>query len=1226
MFFIKGGDNVNIDKLLEEELLRKRARLRNESKAKDKPLVISDSDILKLVSNKPRTKEEFNKLVDVDYRYTSEFLDTINSMLKVAPDLRALTPEIKNTLKELEKKLVEINKRNRMLYMPKLPAASYDLNSSLNDPFDLLFRNKSFKITNKNPEIFKLFNAVYRDTSKAYRDKGIKDLYVGYPFIKGKIADDFYIHAPLALFPITIEKGIDFIRLKLDTSREVTYNSHLILASYKFNDVNKSLPNCVIEDPNLSTFLTDLVDFYANEGIHFYSVSKTMTPFQNVSSDTLKYYKIGDYNILSYAVLARFSSYSTILQKDFEAILSNDVITNNLYKLLASETANFDSGEEAPEELDYVGELNSSQEDVLKKIIEKNAVVVEGPPGTGKSQTITSLVTNFILNGKSVLLVSEKKAALDVVYSRLGILNKFAMQIDDINDKDTFYTNFARFFSPDDVLQVSSDEASLQEINNKIKGILGRFKKIEETFYKETDFGTSFSNIYLETTGFNLDKPGEKISYNAIKEALANFNFSNLKYTSIKDSFDKFSDKGFLNKVLLYKEYENSFIAYLKEDLSDYALVDVRLEGRKLAEAITNFNNKGRLGRLFKGKVKKAINNYAKKYFITINKQIRKKLLQTGFNVSDLEAYPSFVDGKKIYLTLTKENIYYLEALRMLIKDVEHDILLANKKLLNYILYNYISTYEQDKSDVLADIHNYNELYKGLDNLYNKKKTLVLNLAYNKLLQGALNIKQSEKWDEINHNIVSAKRKYNLSRFIQKYYTLFDENIKIWLMTPEVVSEVFPLFQKEFDLVIFDEASQLYIEKSIPAIFRAKKLVVAGDSKQLRPSSLGSGRLDYDVDEYDEDNIALEEESLLELAKYKILPPLVLNFHYRSKYQELISFSNYAFYDDDLYISPNTCDKSSNAISVYKINNGLWLNRSNRPEAKKVVEILKEVFKTRQNNETIGIITFNSQQRDIIEDEIDLASSSDSVFAEVVKKEYARKQDGEDIGLFVKNIENVQGDERDIIIFSIGYAKNEYGKLVHNFGWLNQKGGENRLNVAITRAKEKIIVVTSIMPYDLKIEQASGNGPRYLKKYLEYCFAVSNNDKLAAKACLYSLRETNEKRLPKEQALVAEVYQEIRRRGFTVLANVGIGKYSIALAIKQDDKYILGLEFDTMLFNKITSTKERDYSRRKYMEERGWHIYRIWVMNWWRNKEAEVDNICKTLAALCKNNTYLLEE
>lgn len=1210
-----------IDDILRNELLRLRKRLREESRAKETPLVFSDRDLELLVKEKPDNKEKLQNVAKIDYRYQTDILSIITSLKNNSEDMLPLSDEVRNTLKELEKKLIEINKRNRMLYLPKLPIASFDLNKTSSDPFDLLFRHKIFRITSQMGDVYKIFNMVYRDYSKNYRDKGITDLYVGFPFIKGKMADDFYIQAPLALFPISMEKGIDYIRIKLDSAREVTYNSHLLLAYYKFHEINKSLPNVIIEDLNLANFYDNLIKFYEDEGIHFYSCHKENMPFISINKDSLKYYKVDDYSIESYAILARFSSYSTILQHDFRLMLDNNIITKNLNKLLASGNANFNTLVKCPLELDYVGELNSSQEEVIREINIKDAVVVEGPPGTGKSQTITSLVTNFVLNDKNVLLVSEKKAALDVVYSRLGILNKFALQIDDVNDKDGFYQSLNKIFTTDDLKNFNCEQAELINIDNEINTFIKRFKRINDTFYKENDFKVIPSEIYLETKGFNLNNPSDKISYNALVSTLKDYNFKDLKYPEIYDSYHKFSDIGFLNKVLIYKQYANSFISYLKEDLTELILIDVRKEGRELSNIINIYKDK-----IFKRKAKKAINNFAKKYFMINNHKIRKHILELGINISDLDDYLIYVDGKKMFNSLTKPNIYYLGALRLVIKDIEHDPLKANYKLLNYVLYNYITNYEKSHSEVLADIHNYNELYKALDNLYLKKQNIVLNLVYNKLKENVDYIRNSDKWDELNHNITSSKRKYNLDRFLNKYYNLFDKGIKIWLMTPEVVSNVFPLLEKNFDLVIFDEASQLYIEKSIPAIFRAKKLVVAGDSKQLRPSSLGSGRLDYEFDEYDDDNIALEEESLLELAKYKILPPLVLNFHYRSKYQELISFSNYAFYDDDLYISPNTCDKSNTAIKVYKLDNGLWLNRSNKEEALKVVQILKDLLFNRKYNETIGIITFNSQQRDLIEDLIDLESSKDANFASLVKAEFNRVKDGEDIGLFVKNIENVQGDERDIIIFSVGYAKNEAGKLVHNFGWLNQKGGENRLNVAITRAKQKVIIVTSISPYDLKIEQTTNLGPCLLKKYLEYCFAISNNDLKAAKACLYSLRSSNLIKTPKEDEIVAEVYQEIRRRGFTCFANIGVGKYSIALAIKQDDKYLLGIEFDTKLFRDIKNERERDYSRRKYMESRGWHIYRIWVMNWWRDKDKEIDNICKELANICKDNIYQMND
>ena len=537
---------MNIDNLLREELLRRKKRIQDESRAKEKPEVFSDVDLEKIVKVKPQSKEELNKLVKIDYRYVDEIVDVVTSLVANSSNFCDLNPDVLNTIRELEKKLVEINKRNRMLYIPKLPQASFDLNTSGNDPFDLLFRHKTFKISINSVVAFKLFNAVYRDTEKNYRDKGILDLYVGYPFIKGKIADDFYIHAPLALFPISIEKGIDFIKLKLDTSREVTYNSHLLLANYKFKEINKTLPNVVIEDLNLANFMTNLIDFYNEEGIRFYRVSKDLAPFIQVKADDLKYYRIGDYSVESYAVLARFSSYSTILQKDFEQILQNKIITKNLAKLLSNNTADFGSTKEFFGDLDYVGELNSSQEEVIKNINVKDAVVVEGPPGTGKSQTITSLVTNFVLNDKSVLLVSEKKAALDVVYSRLGILNKFALQIDDINDKDGFYKSLIKIFSDEDVKTLNSNQEELIEIDKKINNITTRFQNIADIFYKDSNFGTSCSQMYQETTSFNLDNPGDKITYNV--------------YTNRETPIRKYISNGLVG----YQPYD----CYLK--LSDY--------------------------------------------------------------------------------------------------------------------------------------------------------------------------------------------------------------------------------------------------------------------------------------------------------------------------------------------------------------------------------------------------------------------------------------------------------------------------------------------------------------------------------------------------------------------------------------------------------------------------------------------------------------------------------
>ena len=279
----------------------------------------------------------------------------------------------------------------------------------------------------------------------------------------------------------------------------------------------------------------------------------------------------------------------------------------------------------------------------------------------------------------------------------------------------------------------------------------------------------------------------------------------------------------------------------------------------------------------------------------------------------------------------------------------------------------------------------------------------------------------------------------SVTKFMDKFKLELFDSIKIWLMTPEVVSDALPFEKNLFDLVIFDEASQLYVEKALPSIYRTKKVIVAGDQKQLKPSSLGKGRI---LDEIDEEEITdgfLEYESLLDAARYKYKHTM-LNYHYRSKYEELIAFSNTAFYDNKLLVMANY-PYDGKPIERIKVN-GSFIDKKNMEEANEVVRLVKEILNNRKNNETFGVITFNVSQMNLIEDLIEKEKSIDSDFSIKLTEEEHRTNNGENIGFFVKNIETVQGDERDIIIFCIGYAKGENGKVNINFGWLNQDGGE----------------------------------------------------------------------------------------------------------------------------------------------------------------------------------------
>jgi superfamily I DNA and/or RNA helicase len=465
--------------------------------------------------------------------------------------------------------------------------------------------------------------------------------------------------------------------------------------------------------------------------------------------------------------------------------------------------------------------------------------------------------------------------------------------------------------------------------------------------------------------------------------------------------------------------------------------------------------------------------------------------------------------------------------------------------------------------------------------------------------------------------ILESTRKPSVKAFIDIFQLELMSNVRIWMMTPEVVSAIIPLVYGMFDLVIFDEASQMYVEKGIPAIYRAKKVVIAGDTKQLRPSSLGIGRLE-DEDEYYEDkvlrDVSIDAKSLLDLARYKY-QETILNYHYRSKYEELIAFSNHAFYEGKLIVSPNQTNSEKPPIEYVYVKDGVFENRRNDEEAKAVVKLIKKVFRDRKNNETIGVITFNSTQRDLIENYIDEELFKRSRYQKEFETELFRSDDGEDTSLFVKNIENVQGDERDIIIFSMGYAKDPFGVVKRRFGWLNNDGGQNRLNVAISRAKKKIYFVSSLFPEELKVEDLKSTGPKLLKDYMRYCYYVSNKKTELAKDVLNKLH-SNENGDSDEN--ISELIQDIKRRlernNYQVEVSIGIGNYSINLAVYNEEtkSYTLGIIVD--VGNGYSLDARRDlFHQEKYLEARNWKLYRVFSSNWYTNPNKEMRNIRELL-------------
>jgi len=279
-----------------------------------------------------------------------------------------------------------------------------------------------------------------------------------------------------------------------------------------------------------------------------------------------------------------------------------------------------------------------------------------------------------------------------------------------------------------------------------------------------------------------------------------------------------------------------------------------------------------------------------------------------------------------------------------------------------------------------------------------------------------------------------------------------------------------------------------------------------------------------------------------------------------------------------------------------------------------VVKLVKNIFNNRKENETVGIITFNITQRDLIDDLLEIEASKDSEFGKKYFAESDRVDNNEDFSLFVKNIENVQGDERDIIIFSTAYAKNENGKVTASFGSLSQEGGENRLNVAISRAKKKVYLVTSIEPEDLNVDSSKNRGPKLFKKYLQYVKSVSEGNSELTQEILYSVCESQTSRNEEvhyDSDFENQVHEALKKEGLIVDTQIGVSGYKIDIAVydRSSSKYILGIECDGAAFHSSKSARERDIFRQRYLESRGWNIIRIWSKDWWTNPQREIEKI-----------------
>ncbi|MCC9165982.1 AAA domain-containing protein [Pontibacter harenae] len=418
------------------------------------------------------------------------------------------------------------------------------------------------------------------------------------------------------------------------------------------------------------------------------------------------------------------------------------------------------------------------------------------------------------------------------------------------------------------------------------------------------------------------------------------------------------------------------------------------------------------------------------------------------------------------------------------------------------------------------------------------------------------------------HAQVSKKRSlYPLRKLFSLFAAELLDLVPCWLASPETVSAVLPL-ERCFDLVIFDEASQCFAETGIPSMLRGQQVVVAGDAQQLKPSDLYRTR--WTADEEDEVE-ELSAESLLQLCGL-YLPQTVLMQHYRSRYPELIAFSNHHFYREKLELIPDLQDVNAGKPAIQYVQvRGLWQENVNVPEAEKVVQLVLELLKAGQQD--VGVITFNYNQQMLVQDLLEDAAQQKNI--ELPNS------------VLVKNIENMQGDEKEVIILSVGYAPDSRGKLTMQFGSLNQAGGENRLNVAITRAKQQVFVMSSIKSEQLQVENTLHQGPKLLKLYLQYAQQVSQD--------MFQYQPKREAMPTQVPLLKEQLEQEIN------LLQQQVPFADLTLVQGQQYKGVVLTDDD--LYYSHLSVRHSHADLPQLLRQRNWPYQKVYTRQFWEDKQ-----------------------
>lgn len=670
----------------------------------------------------------------------------------------------------------------------------------------------------------------------------------------------------------------------------------------------------------------------------------------------------------------------------------------------------------------------------------------------------------------------------------------------------------------------------------------------------------------------------------------------NFILVELGNDFKKATDKcdSVYNALIPYNDYERKTVlsSFGRINLSQLAN-DVNCLGNYLQnwngfDALVKINSNDNFDTDLLAESKIMLENVSKNidrlYAVTEYNAKREQLKYDGVECV-CNAVESGIINKSEAVSAFKCNVYYALALRYISSDESLSSFRSN-------------TFEQTIKEYHALIDEYSRL---------TIQELAATLSAQVPVSGSAGASSSEL-GILKRAIKSNGRMMSIRKLFNEIPALLRRLCPCMLMSPISVAQyIDPSFPK-FDLVVFDEASQLPTSEAVGTIARGENVVIVGDPNQLPPTSF------FKSNRIDEENIENEDlESLLDDCLSISMPQMYLKWHYRSRHESLIAFSNMKYYDNKLYTFPSPNDRVS-AVKLVHID-GYYDKggtKQNRAEAEAVVnEIIRRLSDEELRKKSIGVVTFNIIQQNLIED---------MLADEFSKHPELEKIDSESAEpVFVKNLENVQGDERDVILFSVGYGPDKDGKVSMNFGPLNRDGGWRRLNVAISRARYEMTVYSTLTPEQIDLSRTRALGVEGLKGFLK--FAGQNRNIVIPDGSAVS---------SKSNIVISEISAEIEKLGYKVNCNIGCSEYKIDIGIvdpDNPDNYLLGILADGENCKNSATSKDRFVLQPDVLAGLGWKIMRVWTLDWLDDSARVIEKIKSEIqnAAADKSNALTSE-